>query len=251
MTASYQVEIRIKTGISRADVIGKMADLFHVTADKLEEALSNNNSLFKHGLDLDTAKKYQLALENCGCICMIEPDSQNTQVPQLIKTEENADDRYKRLESIHIENGELQCEWSGKGVFITVAFVWIIFFAIFSVIPSTNKLTFISVWLLMFLPSTFQLVRLYLSGPALIMTASGIQYANTIYQWHDIYNVRICPGVKGGPYILISLKSKLYQGPYLFRQSDIQISTGLLNNPAKFVGGVTSHLLRNFQASEN
>jgi hypothetical protein len=82
MNTSYQVEIRINPGVSRAKVISKMADLFHVNADKLEHAFSNNDSLFKHGLDLDAAKKYQLALESCGCICMIEPDSQSIQKSQ-------------------------------------------------------------------------------------------------------------------------------------------------------------------------
>jgi hypothetical protein len=158
----------------------------------------------------------------------------------------------KPMTDVNSENNESRCEWSGTGILFLSA-LWAICFVASSRIVWTHNSrgAIIALCLcLIFLPVTYRFVRLYFSGPALTMTESGIRYADIIYQWHEISTVKICSGVKAGPSVEISLKSRLYRNPFFYRESRIGIPYFLLKNPTKFVNSVAGYVSRGFLAPE-
>lgn len=78
MAETYRVATRgLKQGFTEEQVSGMLITLFNRTKEEIRPMTSPRGVIVKKGIDLQTAKKYKEAIERCGCICAIEPDSQN------------------------------------------------------------------------------------------------------------------------------------------------------------------------------
>ena len=75
MDITYRVSITgLRDGFSKDQVNSGLANLFKTTTDKLPNFFSQPTYVVKKNLDLDTAKKYQLLIQQQGCECVIEPE---------------------------------------------------------------------------------------------------------------------------------------------------------------------------------
>jgi len=76
MNTTYRVVIGgLQEGFSIDQVNRNLANLFKTTIDKLPDISGESNFIIKKNLDIETAKKYQSAIEKQGCKCSIEAES--------------------------------------------------------------------------------------------------------------------------------------------------------------------------------
>jgi ribosomal protein L40E len=75
MSITYRVIITgLSNGFSLTQVKGNLATLFKTTVDKLPDIFGQSTFVVKKNIDLDTAKKYQLLIQQQGCECVVEPE---------------------------------------------------------------------------------------------------------------------------------------------------------------------------------
>ncbi len=72
---AYQVVLSgdLSEGATIEDVSRRMAKLFKTAEPKIAALLNRKNSILKRNIDMQTAGKYQRAIENTGAICRVEP----------------------------------------------------------------------------------------------------------------------------------------------------------------------------------
>ncbi len=76
MSETYRVVTRgIKEGFANAQAADMLAFVFKRTKEEIQPILDSKGVVVKKGIDLPTAMKYRAALEQCGCLCAIEPDA--------------------------------------------------------------------------------------------------------------------------------------------------------------------------------
>src|SRR5215467_8967239 len=75
MADTYRVRIQgALAGFDREQVVQKLAALFKREPDAVRAMLGGSGTVVKQGVDLDTARKYQQALLQQGCACLIESE---------------------------------------------------------------------------------------------------------------------------------------------------------------------------------
>lgn len=74
MASRYRLVFRGKylPGLSQAEVIANLVDLFHVSAARVEELLTARPAIIKHDVDLDAGNRYLEALAEAGLITHLE-----------------------------------------------------------------------------------------------------------------------------------------------------------------------------------
>lgn len=82
MTTYRLVITGAQDGHNFEDVIGNFTKLFKLPSDKARSLLSQSHVVIKHGVDLQTAAKYQAALEQAGCNSLVEPEVAAIPSPQ-------------------------------------------------------------------------------------------------------------------------------------------------------------------------
>ena len=76
MNATYRVVIKgVKDGFTEEQVIVKLAGLFKTSEEQAKKILVSGNFPVKKGIDLQTATKYQAAVEATGASVVIEPEA--------------------------------------------------------------------------------------------------------------------------------------------------------------------------------
>lgn len=75
MTTTYRVVLQGPMPGQTIDrVAQEISGLFKLTLDQAKELLSKPGLTIKRGIDLQSAAKYQAALEQRGCVCVVEPE---------------------------------------------------------------------------------------------------------------------------------------------------------------------------------
>ena len=89
MNATYLVAIKgVKDGFTEEQVTVKLAALFKTSAEQAKKILASGNFPVKKGIDLQTAAKYQAAIEATGASVVVEPE----EAPETVKTDIPASD---------------------------------------------------------------------------------------------------------------------------------------------------------------
>ncbi|MET3107531.1 hypothetical protein AAKU67_002026 [Oxalobacteraceae bacterium GrIS 2.11] len=74
MTETFQIKMDgLKAGAVEDQVIYQLVILFKRSRDDIQRMLDRKGYVVKKGVDLPTAIKYKFALEQRGCLCVIEP----------------------------------------------------------------------------------------------------------------------------------------------------------------------------------
>jgi ribosomal protein L40E len=77
LSATYRVVIKgVNAGFSEDLVIANLSQLFKVTEDQIRQKIATSNFVVKRAVNLQDAAKYQEVIEQRGCICIVEPESQ-------------------------------------------------------------------------------------------------------------------------------------------------------------------------------
>ena len=76
MSETFRVRlVGVKDGFPPDQVVAALADLFKRPEADVRKMLAGKRVVVKNRLDMMSARKYRLALEQRGCTCLIEPDS--------------------------------------------------------------------------------------------------------------------------------------------------------------------------------
>lgn len=76
MADTYLIATRgLKQGFTEEQVAGMLVILFKRTKEEVRPLLDPKGVVVKKGIDLSTATKYKEAIERCGCVCSIEPET--------------------------------------------------------------------------------------------------------------------------------------------------------------------------------
>ena len=81
MSTTYRVVIAgIKDGFNEEQVTTKLAVLFKTTEEQVKKILSSGGAPVKQGIDLQTASRYQAAIEVTGASVVVEPEVLKTAI---------------------------------------------------------------------------------------------------------------------------------------------------------------------------
>ena len=76
MSSVYHVIVQgTKPGMTTDEVVGSLAQLFRVSADRLRVLFEAPSFVIspQRGVDLRTAQDYRNALDERGCVCVVRP----------------------------------------------------------------------------------------------------------------------------------------------------------------------------------
>ena len=75
MTTLYRIKLNgLMPGHNVEDVANKLAALFKLPVEKVRPLLAKSGTIVKAAADIQTAAKYQVALEGTGCNCLVEAE---------------------------------------------------------------------------------------------------------------------------------------------------------------------------------
>lgn len=82
MSDTYLVRLLgILPGFTLDNVIAKLSNLFGKSPEAIRGLLASSGATIKRGVDSATASRYQTALEQCGCQCLLEAERRWTNIP--------------------------------------------------------------------------------------------------------------------------------------------------------------------------
>jgi hypothetical protein len=77
MSETFRIKIDgLKDGSIRDQVVYQLVILFKRSQNDVQRILDNKGMVVKKGLELQAAIKYKVAIEQCGCACLIEPEQE-------------------------------------------------------------------------------------------------------------------------------------------------------------------------------